>query len=777
MARSTKKQPAKKAPRRRIGFGRILLGLILVALLVTIPVVGIYVFYLDYKVTSQFEGKRWALPARVFARPLEIYEGLRLRPDNLLLELKLLGYRAEANGAQPGTYHRAGNTVRLTSRPFRYPDGDEPSRHVEIRFEGNTVASLRSVDGGSIDLLRLEPALIGSIYPAQAEDRLLVRLEEVPPLLVDALLSVEDRDFYQHGGISFVGLARAAVANLRSGRVVQGGSTITQQLVKNFFLSSERTLSRKINEAIMAMLLEYHYSKQEILEAYLNEVYLGQDGPRAIHGFGMASQFFFGRPLAELQPHQLALLAGLVKGPSYYDPRRNPQRALERRNLVLTTMVGQGVLSAEQAKTYSARPLDVTPVGRGGDSPYPAFMELVKEHLRRDYRPEDLATEGLRVFTTLAPYVQHAAEDALLSRLKQWRDQKLEGAVVVVDVDDGSVLGLVAGREVRYPGFNRALHARRQIGSLIKPAVYLAALERPAQFGLGTLLPDEPISMADGSGKLWEPKNYDGQLRGQVPLWDALARSYNLPTVHLGLQLGMRQVADTMQRLGLKPPSTAYPSLFLGAVNYTPMEIAQAYLTLASGGFRTELRAVRAVMTRDGTVLSRYPLAVQRAFDGAPVYLLNYALQAAIWRGTGQSSANWLGPRPLVAGKTGTTDDTRDSWFAGFSADTLAVAWVGRDDNAKTGLTGATGALTVWSELFKNIDWEPLELVPPESIEALYIDPANGMLATEGCDGAMVLPYVRGFAPALSPQCIEQRNVLERASDWFRGIFNEQTGY
>jgi len=781
MARSSKSAKGSKAaakqPRRRFTFGRVLLGLVLIVLLIAIPVIGIYVFFLDYKVTSQFEGKRWALPARVFARPLELYEGLRLRPENLVLELKQLGYRAEANGAQSGTYHRAGNTVRLTSRAFRHPDGEEPGRQLEIRFDGNTVTAVREVGGGSLDLVRLEPALIGSIYPDKVEDRILVRLDEVPPMLVDALLTIEDRAFYEHSGISFIGLARAMATNLRSGRVVQGGSTITQQLVKNFYLSSERTLTRKINEALMAMLLEYHYSKQEILEAYLNEVYLGQDGARAIHGFGMASHFFFGRPLDELQPHQLALLAGLVKGPSYYDPRRHPQRAQERRNLVLTTMAGQGVISADQAKAYMERPLDVAPTGRGGDTPYPAFMELVKEHLRRDYRAEDLGSEGLRIFTTLAPSVQHAAEEALLNRLKQWRDKKLEGAVVVLDVDDGSVLGLVAGRDVRYPGFNRALYAKRQIGSLIKPAVYLAALERPAQYGLGTLLQDEPISMADGSGKTWEPKNYDGQVRGQVPLWDALARSYNLPTVYLGLQVGMRQVANTMQRMGLRPPSSAYPSMFLGAVNYTPMEVAQAYLTLASGGFRTHPRAVRAVMTRDGEVLSRYPLAVERAFDTAPVYLVDYALQAAVWQGTGRSAANWLGAQPLVAGKTGTTDDTRDSWFAGFSADVLAVTWVGRDDNATTGLTGASGALTVWSELFKNIDWRPLELTPPESVEALYIDPTSGMLGSENCQGAVVLPYVRGFAPALSPNCIDQRNVLDRASDWFKEMFDGSTNY
>src|SRR5690625_4750585 len=349
------------------------------------------------------------------------------------------------------------------------------------------------------------------------------------------------------------------------------------------------------------------------------------------------------------------------------------------------------------------------PRGRSGDSRYPAYMDLVKLHLQRDYRPQDLSSEGLRIFTTLAPVVQRQAEDALARRLQQSQDSKLEGAVVMLDVDDGSVLALIGGRNPRFAGFNRALAARRQIGSLIKPAVYLAALERPGQYGLGTQLADEPISLRSAKGEMWTPRNYDGEMRGQVPLWEALAKSYNLPVVRLGLDVGMRAVLNTIERLGLEAPRPAYPSLFLGAANYTPLQVAQMYHSLASGGFRSELRAVRAVMTSEGQVLSRYPLVVDRAFEPAPVYLVNYALQGAMWSGTGRSAANWLGPQPAVAGKTGTTDDTRDSWFAGFSGDMVGVVWLGRDDNGRTGLTGASGALSVWSDIYAKTDWRPLE--------------------------------------------------------------------
>lgn len=760
MARSTKRARAGRSWGRRIRW------VLLLGVLFLLPVAVLYGLWLDYRVTTQFEGKRWALPARVYARPLELYEGLTLRPGNLETELKALNYRQESGGRLPGTYARSGNHFRITTRAFQFPDGTEPSRTLELEFSGRQI--IRLAGGG--DLARLDPALIGSIYPTHREDRILVKLEDVPPLLVDALLALEDREFFQHRGISFSGVARALFANLKAGRVVQGGSTITQQLVKNFYLSSERTLIRKVNEALMALLLEAHYDKREILEAYLNEVYLGQDGARAIHGFGLAAEYYFGRPLTELQPHQLSLLAALVRGPSYYDPRRHPQRAQARRDLALDLLAQQGRLDPTTAQAARARPLGVTPAGRGGDSRYPGFMDLVRLHLQRDYRPEDLTSEGLRIFTTLAPSVQDAAEQALARRLRQWQDTKLEGAVVVLDVDDGSVLALVGGRNPRYAGFNRALNARRQIGSLIKPAVYLAALERPGQYGLGTLLQDQPIALESGSGEVWAPSNYDGQLHGEVPLWEALAKSYNLPVVRLGLDLGMRPVLGTLERLGLQAPRPAYPSLFLGAASYTPLQVAQMYHTLASGGFRSDARAVRAVMTHDGQLLSRYPLEVERAFEPAPVYLVNYALQGAMWGGTGRSAANWLGQQPGVAGKTGTTDDTRDSWFAGFSDDTLAVVWLGRDDNRRTGLTGASGALTVWSELFAAIDWRPLALVPPEGVEAVWIERSSGLLSAQHCADAVALPYVRAYLPSRASGCADERNPIQRASDWLRGV-------
>ncbi|RFA31050.1 penicillin-binding protein 1B [Alkalilimnicola ehrlichii] len=726
-----------------------------------------YVLWLDRQVVAQFEGKRWALPARVYARPLELYEGTRLRPQHLVAEFEALGYRPVAQSSAPGTYSRNGNEFRVTTRGFRFPDGEEQARRAVIRFEGNRVAALSAADGGELPILRLEPAIIGGIYPAHGEDRVLVRLEDVPPELIHALLVVEDRNFFQHRGISWSGIARAAVANVRAGRVVQGGSTITQQLVKNFYLTSDRTLRRKINEAIMALLLEYRYDKYEILEAYLNEVYLAQDGNRSIHGFGLAAEYYFSQPLEDLRLDQLAMMAGLVKGPSFYNPRRHPQRTKERRDLVLRMLHTYGSIDAETAQRAIARELDVSPAPHRSDNRYPAFMDLVQQHLRRDYRAEDLSSEGLQIFTTLVPHVQEAAQRSLDQRL-QAIDSELQGAGVVVNVDDGTVAALIGGREAGYLGFNRAMQARRPVGSLIKPAVYLAALSRPDRYGLGSLVLDSPMEVQDAAGRRWEPKNYSGRYHGQVPLWQALANSYNVSTVWLGLDVGLPAVVDALERLGLRPPSRVYASLLLGAVNYTPLEVAQMYQTIASGGYQTPLRAVQSVMDAEGEVLQSYPLAVEQVFDGGEVFLLDYALRQAMRSGTGRSAGRHLPPGLTVAGKTGTTNDTRDSWFAGYSSDMLGVFWLGHDDNRSTGLTGASGALQVWGQTFASLELRPLPDSLPASVEMSWIEPASGLRAEEYCADVVQLPYIRGKMPP-DAACVEDAQPRRgRFRGWFQ---------
>lgn len=768
--RRRKQRPSRKRNSNRGGWPLRRLFLFLVLLLVALG--GVYTYWLNRRIVNEFEGKRWAIPARVFARPLELYPGARLDPENFLIELQAAGYRESASVEQPGSYTREGDTFRLHTRAFRFWDGGEPSRILSVRFDGDRMAAVRDArEGTTLPLARLDPARIANIYPAQREDRILVRLDQVPRPLVEALIAIEDRRFLQHHGISLVGIARAIIADLRAGRWVQGGSTLTQQLVKNYFLSNERTLWRKLNEAVMAILLELHYSKREILQAYLNEVYLAQDGNRAVHGFGLASRYYFDKPLAQLSLDQQALLVGLVRGPSYYNPRKYPERARARRNRVLDAMLGQGFAASAEIQRAKRRELGVVSRPRTSDTAFPAFMDLVKRHLRRDYHYEDLTSEGLLIFTTLAPSVQRAAEQALADQARHWLPGT-EGAVVVVGVDDGEVEALVGGRDPRYAGFNRALDARRQVGSLIKPAVYLTALTRPQRFGLGSLLQDTPVTLKNADDQLWTPRNYDRKRHGAVPLWAALAHSYNVPTVRLGLDVGLRAVADTIQRLGGRVPDTVYPSLLLGAVQLTPIEVTQMYETIASGGFRTPLRAVRAVMTPDYKVLSHYPLEVSRVFEPGPIYLLRYGMQQVVRQGTARGLSRWLPPQLDVAGKTGTTDDTRDSWFAGFTGQRLGVVWIGRDNNGQTGLTGSSGAMKVWGEMLAQLPLRALQPDRPESVQEAWIDERTGALAASYCEHAVQLPYIRGSAPDGTSQCIRSASEVDRAVNWVRRLFN-----
>src|SRR5881394_3508884 len=677
-----------------------------------------FTLYLDMRVRSEFEGRRFALPARIYARPLEVHVGLHLARDDIEDELRELGYATAPRDA-PGWYVRGENQLEIAIRPFTFWDGAQPARRVRVAFDGGTVTSLIDAEGKDLPLVRLEPIPIGGIYPAGNEDRLLVRLKEVPPSLVKQLLVTEDRNFYTHHGFDPRALARA-VLSLGSQRV-QGGSTITQQLVKNFFLTPERTLSRKFTELLMAVLLEVHYGKEEILETYLNEIYLGQDRDRAIHGVGLAAQFYFGKELPHLNPAESALLVAMVKGPAVYDPRRHAARAIERRNLVLHEAKEQGYLTVEQYSTARAMPLGVVQKPVMGTTPYPAFVQLVHRQLRRDYDEKDLRSEGLRIFTALDPRVQTATERALATRLAQYdRDKRfgppgMEGAAVVVDSQSGEIQALVSsGRDPRYRGFNRAVDAARPVGSLLKPVVYLTALQEPAKYTLVTPIDDGPFVWKSRGAPDWEPQNYDKKFHGMVPLRTALAQSYNAATARLGTEIGMEKVLGTVKKLGVDRELKPFASTLLGAAEMSPLEVAQMYQTIASGGFRSPLRAIREVTTQEGKPLQRYALNVEQAFAAEPVYLITAAMQGVVREGTAQGLRNFIPADVNAAGKTGTTDEQRDAWFAGFTGDRLAVVWVGYDDNRPARLSGAATALPIWGDVMAALAPEPLAQAKPE---------------------------------------------------------------
>jgi len=743
--------------------------LLLKLALVILVLGGLFVIYLDARITATFSDKMWDLPAKVYARPLELFVGAPVTADDLAYELKVLGYRSVASPRNRGEVSRNGNRFDLYTRGFDFPGEREPQRHVRVEFGGERVRGL-SAAGKDVDLMRLDPVQIGGIYPKHGEDRLLVRLDEVPESFRRALLAVEDRDFYQHWGFSIMGIARAAFNNLRSGALVAGGSTITQQLVKNYYLSSERTIVRKLTEVVMAILLDLHYEKDQILESYINEVYLGQEGPRAVHGFALASQHYFGKPLYQLDLSQQALLIGMIKGPSLYNPERNPERALKRRNVVLDVMAEQGVITPEQAAAARARPLSLDERERMRDA-FPAFLELVRRQLHRDYRDEDLTTRGLSIFTSFDPLLQRALEKSTAAVLEQIDPKaRLQSASVVTRFDTGEVAALIGGRKMRFAGFNRALDARRPAGSLLKPAIYLAALERPRQYTLATVLSDTPYTVKTAGAKAWQPQNFDRKSHGDILLYQALANSYNLASARLGMQLGIDTLVDMLARLGVEEGVPRLPALILGAGEYTPMDMATMYQTIASGGFRMPLRSIRDIVDANGEPLKRYPLEYDRTVNLQAMNLLHFALRAVVREGTGRGVYNYLRKDFAVAGKTGTTNDGRDSWFAGFSGDLLAVSWIGRDDNAATGLTGGSGALKIWAQFMAQASRQSLTYRMPDGMQTHWIDDQSGYLTGEGCPNSRMLPFITGSEPQQRTACAPQGSG-SGIKGWFESLF------
>jgi penicillin-binding protein 1B len=731
----------------------------------------LYAFFLSWRVTSEFSARTWDRPAQVYAAPVELYGGRGLSADDLAIELVRLGYRETDGPLAPGRFRRDRNRIEVATRRFSYAGDSMAERVAEIRFDGREIGSISDRLGNAIAIMQLDPLLIGSVFPAHGEDRIVVAPDDVPALLEAALIAVEDRRFARHSGIDLRAIARAAFVNLTAGEIQQGGSTLTQQLVRSFYLSNERTWRRKLNEAFMSVSLELRYDKDEILKAYINEVYLGQDGARAVHGFGLASRFYFGKPLAELDVHEIALLVAVVRGPSYYDPYRNGERARQRRNLVLGIMAGQGIIPAAERDASQALPLGIVDRQSRQSAYYASFLDLVRRQLARDYAEDDLEATGLKIYTTLDPTTQALAEWTLAREIERLQPDRppLEGAVVVTNPHNGEVRALVGSRRTGFDGFNRALNAKRPVGSVIKPVVYLAAIES-GRHSLATLIEDGPIDVPLPNGSLWSPRNFDEESYGTVTAIRALVESLNRATVRLGLAVGLPRVIDLLERLGLENLPPEYPSMLLGAFELTPLEVTQIYNSLANGGFRMPLRTVRSVVDANGETLQRYRLDIEQTVDPRHVYELNQALVEVMRRGTGRTAQRSLPAGLTTAGKTGTSDGFRDSWFAGFSNDHLVVAWIGNDQNATTGLTGSSGAAAVWAGVLAELETRPYSVQAPPGYTANWVDYETGLETDADCPGAVHLSLQGGDRPPKATACGSDRTRLgSRLRSWFRG--------
>jgi len=719
-----------------------------------------YTLVLDHRVKTRVTEIDFTQPTRVYGRPQRLEAGVPMDKATLTLELQMAGYTEAAHVARvPGTYSLDGDKFIIASRGYMDPVGGELPRRVRVALGSGRIQSVFDLTADKpLRKTHLDPARIATLYGSEQEERIIVQLAELPPLLVQGVQAVEDRDFKNNHGIDLSSIARAAWADLRAGHVVQGGSTITQQLVRNLFLDRNQTIVRKFNEALLSILLDAHYTKGQILAAYCNEVFMGQQGNQAVHGFAAASWYYFGRPVQTLRPQEIALLVGMVRGPSYYDPRRNPERALARRNVALDAFRTTGLLNDAQWKAARATPLDVTPKPQLVVDRFPAFMDVVRNQLKQDFSDQQLRSGGLAVYTTLDPAAQVYSEQSLDETLKGLgkRGDKLEGAVVVVEPSTGNVLAMVGGRASDTHGFNRAYDARRPVGSSLKPFYYLMALTDPSRWNVASLLDDAPISMKLPNGKLWTPQNDDHVSHGEVPMVEALAKSYNLASVHLGLQLGVDRVAAFLRSFGLTDVH-ANPSLLLGSVDMSPFQLAQLYEFFAADGHALPLLTLRGVLDSKGHVLKQYATRQGKGEYQQPERLVRWMMQQVAEYGTAAAIGNSSLAPLNVAGKTGTSDHQRDSWFSGFTGDRLAVTWMGRDDNQPTHLWGATGALRVWMKLFEKMPSAPLTTSLGDGLQYAWIDPATGQGSLPQCDGARQYPFIDGYAPTVQNHCYLQR--------------------
>lgn len=674
--------------------------------------VGLYGIYLDGKIRAKMDGQIWQLPAEVYSR----IESIRIQDNLSVAQVRQMlidyGYRETNNIATPGDFKfDEKNRLVLARRAFHFPDSPEARRVLRLSFFNDTLGRIEDlVSMRDIDEFRIDPKLISMIHPDSDEERQALPLGQYPKLLIDALLLTEDKRFYQHDGISPMAVARAFITNYQAGRTVQGGSTLTQQLVKNLFLSNEKSLVRKFNEALMSVILDFRYDKNTILETYLNEIYLGQNGSYQVHGFALASQFYFGRPINEISLSQIALLVGMVKGPSLYNPWTKPELAKERRNIVLGVLLEHEVINQELYELMIAQPLGVKEKSNFY-APQPAFMHALNLDVKRQFGENRANTlSGAKIFTTLDRKLQRSAELAVIEGLEGLENSNrkirdLQSSIVVAEYRTGKVRAIVGDRNTQFAGFNRAIQTKRQIGSLVKPSIYAIALAQPDQFRLNTPVNNQPITIQVKGSPPWSPRNYDRRTSGSVMLMDALVRSLNIPTVNIGMKVGLKNVIAKQKEMGWDEAEIpAYPSTLLGSYSISPYDVTKSYQTLANTGARTDLTTIEAVLNAQGeTIYQPSDKPAKQVLPPEAAIQTLYAMQQVVERGTGRSLQTDFSHLKL-AGKTGTTNNARDTWFVGIDGQHVTTVWLGKDDNSDTHLTGSSGALEVYKEYLKRAE-------------------------------------------------------------------------
>jgi penicillin-binding protein 1B len=715
---------------------------------------------LSQMIAQGFEGRRWSLASKVYAEPEFLYPGLPLRLEDLQASLDRLGYRSVPAITNQGQYRLSASHIDVALRDVDYPYRRVAGRTIRVAFGRNAVREIRDLRGEqAIGAVELEPQLVSEFFTPEREKRRLVKLSEIPSHLMHAVIAIEDRRFYDHRGLDWIGILRALYRNVLAREVTEGGSTITQQLVKNFFLTPKRSIWRKLAEMTMAVMVEARYAKAAILELYLNEIYLGQRGSISINGVGEAARLYFRKEVREVTIEEAALLAGLIRAPHVYSPYKHPERALQRRNRVLAAMQEAGYLSQGQCERAARAPLRVEAAALEVNRA-PHFIDVLREQLLQRYSLEDLTANNLTIFTTLDLRMQAAGQRALeagLARVdrrmgKAAEGRETEGALIAIQPQTGFIRALVGGRHYATSQFNRVVQARRQLGSVFKPIVYAAALDS-AFTGNGqpttavTLVDDAPTTFAY-DGQRWSPQNFDGRYMGWVSPRTALEHSLNVATVKFAERTGFATVARYARRMGIQGKLDPLPSLALGAFEASPLEVAQVYAIMANHGLRASPMSVKEVMTSDGRVLEQHDIGVEEVLNPATAFLVTDLLEGVLERGTARS-ARKAGFHWKAAGKTGTTDEGRDAWFAGYTPDLLVVVWVGYDDNWPLGLTGAQAALPIWVDFLKEVlaGRPSQEFQPPPGVVQVTVDPASGEVAHAGCPTRVTELFIEGTEP------------------------------
>ncbi|HYD50682.1 MAG TPA: PBP1A family penicillin-binding protein [Terriglobales bacterium] len=744
-----------------------LLLLLTAATLVGAVIAWDYVRAWDAEVTERFRTQRWTFPSKIFSDGVLLYPGMDIDASGLHQRLQQIGYHpVESAVARKGEYRLDPKTsafdIFLYDLP--YPSSNGAARPIRLQLTGSVIEKIIELKTGEETFdVELGGSLLGGLYKDVWEERRVVTLDEVSPLLLRAIIDVEDQRFYQHYGVDPIGVARAVWTNLSSGVLLQGGSTLTQQLMKNLFLTSERSWQRKVREAFMALIVERRFSKDEILQRYINEIYLGQRGAQGIFGVWEASHFYFSKEPHDLTVSEMATLAGLISAPNKYSPYRNAEKAKSRRNFALLKMLEQGDIGPDQFEAARQEPLiTAAPKIRTHAAPY--FVDFVRNELNQTYAGSVLTDEGLTIHTSLDPYLQHVAEDVVsrgiadlekrYARLRS-ADPKtqLQTCLVVIEPQTGAIKAMIGGRGYRQTQFNRCTQARRQPGSVFKPFTFIAAFEQSRNGGdvitPTSRIEDAPFTWSfDQRRQSWTPANYKKQYYGTVTARVALEKSLNAATTRLAHEVGLSSIIEVAHRMGIESPLPPYPSIVLGSAEVTPFEVAKAFSVLANAGLQATPVSIRKVFNRDGAPIERHPIEVQQIIAPETAYLVTHLMEGVLQRGTARS-AKQLGFNRPAAGKTGTTDDYRDAWFVGFTPNLLTVVWVGFDHRADLNLSGSEAALPMWVDFMKRATAGQPELafVPPPGAVTVRIDPESGQLATEDCPRSYEEAFYEGQQP------------------------------